>query len=67
MRASYDTWSSKLLEALRWDMLSIRQKKQKAIEMFKSLNNLAPDNMQNMFVPRSSNYTLRNSIGLVNY
>ena len=33
--------------------------------MLKSLNNLAPDYMQNMFVPRSSNFTLRNSIRLV--
>ena len=30
------------------------------------VKHLAPDYMQNMFVPCSSNYTLRNSIGLVN-
>ena len=32
-RASYDARSSELLETLQWDMLSIRQRKQKAIVM----------------------------------
>ena len=65
MRASYDTRSSELLETLQWDILSIRRKKQKVIAMFKPSKYLAPDCMQNIFVPRSSNYTLRNSVGLV--
>jgi len=34
--------SSLLLETLKWDQLSLRRRKHKAIMMFKSLNGLAP-------------------------
>lgn len=60
-RTSYDTSSSILLDMLHWDTLSTRRKKMKAIIMFKSLNNKVPEYLQEMFIPRCSEYSLRNS------
>ena len=59
-KATYETSSNVLLEMLKWDSLSVRQK---AVVMFKSLNKLAPVYLQDLFNIRSTNYNLRNSCG----
>ena len=61
LRASCDVGSNDLLNQLKWDTLVTRRKKQKAILMYKSLNNLTPEYLHDMFVLRNSNYSLRNS------
>jgi len=61
MRANYDTSSSVLLEELCWDTLSVRRKKQKVTLMFKSIHELAPQYLQDLFTLRHTNYNLRNS------
>ena len=43
LKANYGTSSSLLLDILKWDNLVIRKKKHKAIMMFKTLNEQAPD------------------------
>ena len=40
---------------LRWDTLEQRRAKQLAISVFKSLNNLCPDSLENIFKPTSYN------------
>ena len=45
--------SSNLLLAMRkWEKLSLRRKKQKALIMYKTLNDLAPDYLQCLFTQR---------------
>ena len=61
LKANYGTSSSLLLDILKWDKLVISRKKQKAIMMFKSLNEQAPVYLQNLFHERSTDYDLRNS------
>lgn len=46
LQANSEVNSSLLLETLKWDQLSLRRRKQKAIMMFKSLNGLAPVYLQ---------------------
>ena len=48
-KANYGTSSNVLLEMLKWDSLSVRRKKQKAVVMFKSLSKLAPVYLQDLF------------------
>ena len=54
--------SSNLLLAMRkWEKLSLRRKKQKALIMYKTLNDLAPDYLQCLFTQRhNKDYNLRN-------
>ena len=44
-QSPFDT-SSNLLAMLKWEKLSLRRKKQKALIMYKTLNELAPDYLQ---------------------
>ena len=59
--SSYEVSSSILLEKLHWDNLSLRRKKHKSILMYKTINKLAPEYLQNLFSIRSTDYNLRNA------
>ena len=60
----FDTSSSLLLAKLKWENLSFRRKKQKALIMYKTLNELAPEYLQCLFTQRHVNdYNLRNLEG----
>lgn len=59
-KSSYDTSSLFLLNLLGWDNLAVRRQKQKAMIMFKSLHQLAPDYLRSMFTPHRTDYELRN-------
>ena len=49
---------------LKWEKLSLRRKQQKALIMYKTLNELAPDYLQCLFTQRHVNdYNLRNLEG----
>ena len=59
-----DTSSNLLLAKLKWEKLSLRRKKQKALIMYKTLNELAPEYLQSLFTQRHVNdYNLRNLEG----
>ena len=58
--------SSLLLETLKWDKLSSKRRKQKAIMMFKSLNGLAPVYLQDLFSERNTDYNLRDAFRKLN-
>ena len=60
-KSSYDASSSILLEKLHWDNLSLRRKKHNSILMYKTINKLTPEYLQNLFSFRSTNYNLRNA------
>ena len=60
-KSSYDTSSRLLLNSLDWDNLSCRRAKQKANLTYKCINNLAPADLCNLFVPRIPNYDFRNA------
>ena len=63
-QSPFDTSSNLLLAMLRWEKLSLRRKKQKALIMYKTLNELAPDYLQCLFTERHVNdYNLRNLEG----
>ena len=57
LQANCEVNSSLLLETLKWDKLSLRRRKQKAIMMFKSLNVLAPVYLQDLFSERLERHT----------
>ena len=60
-KSLFDTSSSLLLAMLKWAKLSLRRKKQKALIMYKTLNELAPEYLQCLFTQRNVNhYNLRN-------
>ena len=59
----FDTNSNHLLSTLNWERLSIRQKKRKALMMYKTKNGHAPDYLQRLFTHYPSKYNLRNSEG----
>ena len=60
----FDTSSNLLLAKLKWEKLSLRRKKQKALIMYKTLNELAPEYLQCLFTQRHVNdYNLRNLEG----
>lgn len=61
IRSSYDARASFLLNRLRWDYLTTRRKKLKAILMFKTINGLSPVYLQDLFNIRSTMYNLRDS------
>ena len=51
--SDYNTRSADILQDLGWDTLEQRRSKQLAISVFKSLNNLCPESLKNMFKPTS--------------
>ena len=61
-KSSFHTSSNLLLAMLiKWEKLSLRRKKQKALIMYKTLNELAPEYLQCLFTQRHVNdYNLRN-------
>ena len=62
-QSTYDISSRDLLDELqwKWNSLSINRDKQKAIFMFKTLNGLMPQYLEEMFSSRIGHYTLRDS------
>ena len=63
-QSPFETSSNLLLAMLKWEKLSLRRKKQKALIMYKTLNKLAPDYLQCLFTQRHVNdYNLRNLEG----
>ena len=64
LQANCEVNSSLLLETLKWDKLSLRRRKQKAIMMFKSLNGLAPVYLQDLFSERHTD--MRDSLPKLN-
>ena len=61
LQANCEVNSSLLLETLKWDQLSLRKRKQKAIMMFKSLNGLAPVYLHDLVSEQNTDYDLRDS------
>lgn len=59
-RSGYDVNAKHLLISLRQDNLAKRRKKLKAALMFKILNGLAPDYLQDLFSIRTTKYNVRN-------
>ena len=63
-QSPFDTSSNLLLTMLKWEKLSLRCKKQKALIMYKTLKELAPDYLQCLFTQHHVNdYNLRNLEG----
>ena len=58
---NYDVSSSILLEKLHWANLSLRRKGHKSLLMYKTINKLTPEYLQNQFIFRSTDYNLRNA------
>ena len=59
-RSNYDTSASSLLNLLNWDDLKVPAKL-KATIMFKTINGLIPEYLQNSFSTRGTRYNLRDS------
>lgn len=59
-KSSYDVSAHHLLTSLRQDNLAKGRKKLKAILMFKILNGLSPDYLQDLFSIRTTKYNVRN-------
>ena len=59
--SDYNRRSADILQDLRWDTLEQRRSKQLTISVFKSLNNLHPESLKNMFKPtfRVHSYNVR--------
>ena len=55
--------SNHLLSTLDWERVSLRRKKQKALMMYKTMNDLASEYLQSLFSQCHSAYNLRNSEG----
>ena len=62
-KSPFDASSNHLLSTLSWDRLSLRRKKQKALMMYKTMNDLALEYLQSLFSQRHSAYNLKNSKG----
>ena len=63
-KSPFDTSSNLLQAILKWEKLSLRRKKQKALIMYKTLNELAPEYLQCLFTQSHVNdYNLRNLEG----
>ena len=56
----FDTNSNFLFDTLKWEKLSLRRKKQKALIMYKTIHDLAPEYLQRLFSQRHAEYNLRN-------
>ena len=62
-QSPFETSSILLLALLKWEKLSLRREKQKALIMYKTLNELAPDYLQCLFTQRHVNdYNPRNLV-----
>ena len=59
----FDTSSNLLLDTLKWEKLSLRRKKQKALIMYKTIHDLVPEYLQRLFSQRDAEYNLRNVEG----
>ena len=57
-KSSFDTSSNHLLSTLDWQSLSLRRKKQKALMVYKNMNDLTPEYLQILFSQRHSAYNL---------
>ena len=55
-KSPFDTSSNHLLSTLDWERLSLRRKKQKALMMYKTTNDLALEYLQSLFSQRHSVY-----------
>ena len=64
--ANCEVSSNLLLETLKWDQLSLKRRKQKAIMMFKSLSGLVPVYFHELFSERHTDYDLRDSFRKLN-
>ena len=62
-KSPFDVSSNYLLSTLSWERLPLRLKKQKALMMYKTMNDLAPEYLQSLFSQRHSAYNLRYSEG----
>ena len=62
-KSPFDASSNHLLSTLSWERLSLRRKKEKALMMYKTMNDLAREYLQSLFSQRHSVYNLRNSEG----
>ena len=51
-KSPFDTSSNLLLAMLKWEKLYLRRKKQKALIMYKTFNDFAPDYLQCLFTQR---------------
>ena len=66
-QSNYYTSASNLLEELGWDNVSTRWKKQKAILMFKTLNNRAPEYLRNLFTDQTCSIALETLVVNLTY
>ena len=62
-KSPFDTSSNHLLSTLDWERLSLWRKKQKALMMYKTMNDLAQEYLRSLFSQHHSVYNLRNSGG----
>ena len=62
-KSPFDTSSTHLFSTLNWKRLSLRQKKQKDLMMYTTMNDLAPEYLQRHFSWSRTAYNLRNSDG----
>ena len=63
-KSPFDSSSNLLLEVLKWEKLSLRFTKQRALIMYKTLNEFAPEYLSCLFTQRHVNdYNLRNLEG----
>jgi hypothetical protein len=60
-KSQYDASSSDLFSKLGWDNLLTSRKKHKPILLFKTINDLTPFYLHELFESRSTGYKLRNS------
>ena len=61
IKSPFDTSSNHPLSTLDWERLSLRRKKQKALMMDKTMNDLPLEYLQSLFPQRDSAYNLTNS------
>jgi len=59
--SSYDTNADQLIHSLGLKKLDTQRKIQKAIQVYKALNNLAPQYLCSIFTKHSSKYSLRDN------
>ena len=66
LQANCEVTSSLRLKTLKWDKVSLRRRKQKALMMFKSLNGLAAVYLQDLFSERHTDYDMRDQLRKLN-
>ena len=57
----YDAHTKPIFNKLGWVNLITKRKKQKAVMMYKTLNNLTPDYLKEMFTQKHTSHSLRDS------